>query len=113
MWPEYCLNKQEVASGKFYYATKHKYECFADTKIHNPPILIDHEALECLALNYDFEIEQCLQNYEAAVGDELILSENPVDLYYGRKRKEMTEEERKVEVAKEEEVSESIEVAQD
>lgn len=57
--------------------------------------MLDDEALDCLGLNSDYEIELCLKNYEVAIGDELILSNDPTNLYYGRKRKVLTEEEKK------------------
>lgn len=92
--PKYCLNKREVLGDMFYYKTKQKYQCFADVRFHPNPIMIDDEALDCLGLNNDYKTELCLKNYEAEVGDDLTLSNDPDNLYYGRKRKELTEEEK-------------------
>lgn len=96
MEPHYCLNKQEVTSDKYYFRTKHKYDCFGDLKFHPNPIILDDEALFCLGLKYDFAIDNCLKNYEAA-SDELFLSDNPLNLYYGRKKIEKTDDEKEEE----------------
>jgi len=47
-----------------------------------------------LDLNKDYLTEKCLKNYEAALGDKLILSDDPTDLYYGQKRVKKTAEEK-------------------
>lgn len=48
--------------------------------------MIDDEAMTCLELRSDMSAELCLQNYEAQLGDQLILNDDPTDLYFGRKR---------------------------
>jgi hypothetical protein len=55
--------------------------------------MLDDEAFACMGLKYDYSIDQCLKAYEADVGDELTLSADPKNLYYGRKQVKKTDEE--------------------
>lgn len=57
--------------------------------------MLDDEAYACLGLKYDYSIDQCLKKYEEVVGTDLTLSDDPKNLYYGRKQIKKDEKEEK------------------
>jgi len=69
----YCLETLRVVSEKFFYPTKNKYTCLANSKL-GWKIKLDDKANECLNLYFDYEVEKCLSSYEE--GKELKFNDN-------------------------------------